>query len=334
MSPRAATATLLVLAGLASVPPTVAAQESGGEAPPEQPTEEPIEEPSEIRRLEAARRAFDRGTAYALSEDYGRAAAQFETAYRLVPNASALERAMQAHLRASHVLRATSLALRLVGAHPEHEARAAADEVLRENAPSLVRVELDCEPCILAIDGRVRSFHDVMVEPDTDHAVTIERGEATRSMVVRGAPGEHLRLSPPAPDDGVQREDEPPPILRVVPEPAPAEGPLAQGTRMPLEPWVFGVGVGLTVVSAAILIWSGVDTLAGVDDFNRMPTRRAFEEGEAKEARTNVLIAVTSALGALSVLAAFLTDWDGAEPPAAGVWLEPDSAGAWLRGRF
>lgn len=325
MSPRAVTATLL-LVGLALRPAPVAAQD---DAPPEDEAAE--DEPSEVRRLEAARRAFDRGTAYALSEDYGRAAAQFETAYRLVPNASALERAMQAHLRSDHVLRAASLALRIVGAHPDSEARPAAEAVLEEHTPSLVRVELDCDECILAIDGRVRSFHDVMVEPNTSHEVTIERGDARRSLAVRGEPGEHLRLSPPLPDDGVARVDEPPPILRVTPEPDPSTA--SSGSDMPLEPWIFGAGAGLTVVASAILIWSGVDTLAGVDDFNRMPTMRAFEEGEAKEARTNVLIAVTTSLGALTVLAAILTDWDG-DPPAAGVWLEPDSAGAWLHARF
>lgn len=339
MNARLASAALVCACWLAA--PCAQAQtapdhESPDPAPGAEAAPPPAEdEVSEVRRLEAARRAFDRGTAYALSEDYGRAAAQFETAYRLVPSPRALERAMQAHLRSGHALRATTLALRLVGAHPDDEAtRRAAEEVIATHGAEYVRLELDCDECILAVEGRVRSFHQVMLEPNTDHRVVVERGEASRTHIVRGEPGERLRLGAPSPAATVVRVEERPPALSSGEPPGRAPAPAGDG--VPLEPWVFGLGAGLTAVAGALLIWSGVDTLAGVDEFNDMPTRPAFEEGEAKELRTNVLIAVTAGLAALSLLAAIFTDWDGDGDAGAdaGLFFDEHRLGAWARLRL
>ncbi|MGE0790403.1 MAG: tol-pal system YbgF family protein [Sandaracinaceae bacterium] len=324
-------ATCLAAAAQAQTEPATDGAIDGVTDPPSDEGAPAPEPPSDVRRLEAARRAFDRGTAYALSEDYSRAAAQFETAFRLVPSADALERAMQSQLRAGHTLRAVNLALRLVGEFPDAEPQAsAASAILAEHGASYVRLDLDCETCIFAIEGRVRTFHQVMLEPNTDHRLVVERGDARQEHTLRGAPGERLRVGAPAELVRVLTVEERPPGGS-----APSPDPSVDAGTDGLDPWVFGVGVGLTVVAASILVWSGIDTLDGLDAFNHMPTRPAFEEGEAKELRTNVLIVVTSSLAALTLLAALFTRWSpGRAPIALSFAFDASGAMGWVAGRF
>jgi hypothetical protein len=200
-----------------------------------------------------------------------------------------------------------------------------ADEVLEEHAPRFFRLDVDCADCTLEIDGRVWSHTSAMLEPATEHRVVVQRGEARRELTVRGERGEHRVLGPP---------DEPAPAAAPALDPAPPRAEPPSGGRMPLPPWVFGIGVGLTVASAAVLIWSGIDTLDGVDEFNAMPTWDAFYEGEAKETRTNVLIGVTAGLGALTIVTAILTDWAGERAPAVWVAVDPTRPMLTVRGRF
>ncbi|MBN4049573.1 hypothetical protein JYT86_00785, partial [bacterium AH-315-N03] len=85
----------------------------------------------------------------------------------------------------------------------------------------------------------------------------------------------------------------------------------------------------------AILVWSGIDTLDGVDAFNRMPTPEGFEEGQAKELRTNLLIAITAGLGVTTLVLAILADWDGdAQTPPAGAFFDGTNGGVWVRAAF
>src|SRR5690606_12927215 len=144
--------------------------------------------------------------------------------------------------------------------------------------PSFLRLDVACAECTLEIDGRVWSFPSAMLEPGADHRVVVQRGDVRRELTLRGERGERRVLEPPEPEAAEAAEPGAPeePV-----DPTPAHGPAPGAGRMPLPPWVFGIGVGLTVASAAVLIWSGVDTLEGVDDFERMPTWEAFLEGEA-----------------------------------------------------
>lgn len=279
----------------------------------------------------AAAEAYDRGSAFYLNEDFARAAQWFETAYRLAPAAPTLMQAVRAHLRAGHAMRAANLALRLRGLHGDDpDAARMADEVLAEHGPAFFRLDVDCADCTLEIDGRVWSYTAAMIEPSTEHTVVVQRGDARRELTVRGERGEQQVIeAPDEPERTAPLEPEPPPPSPAVPTP--------RGSRMPLPPWVFGVGAGLTAVSAGLLIWSGVDTLDGVDEFNAMPTWEAFYAGEEKEVRTNVLIGVTVGLGALTILFAILTDWAGEPAPDApevGVVVDPTMLGFTLRERF
>lgn len=283
--------------------------------------DEPPPEDAAVPSTAAAAEAYDRGSAFYLSGDFVRAAQWFETAYRLAPAAPALVQALRAQVRTGHVIRAANLALRLRGLHGDDaDARALADEVIRDNESDFVLLELRaCEGCQLEIEGRVWSYSAAFLTPHTDHDVLVTQGERREQHTVRGLPGQHVELGPPRASDGA-------PLA-----PSPPRAPSSAG----LSPWIFAVGLGLTAVSGALLIWSGVDTLEGVDAFNAMPTPEGFEEGQAKELRTNVLVGITAGLAVVTLLFAVLTDWDG-EPasPAAGVFFDGRAGGAWLRTAF
>lgn len=301
---------------LAVAAPGVARAQADAEPPP---AADPV--PSTA----AAAEAYDRGSAFYLNGDYARAARWFETAYRLAPAAPALIQALRAQMRTGHAIRAANLALRLRGLHGDDpDARALAGEVIAENGSDFVELEVvGCDDCQLEIEGRVWSYRAAYLSPSTDHDVLVIRGESRQRHVVRGQPGQRIELGPPREGASDSREPASPPPAR----------PGSDG----LSPWIFGVSLGLTVASVAILIWSGVDTLAGVDAFNAMPTPEAFEEGQAKELRTNVLVGITAGLAVLTVLFAVLADWDG-DPPTtsttAGVFFDGASGGAWLRTSF
>ncbi len=288
--------------------------------------DEPPPEDAAVPSTAAAAEAYDRGSAFYLNGDFVRAAQWFETAYRLAPAAPALIQALRAQVRTGHVIRAANLALRLRGLHGDDaDARTLAEEVIRDNESDFVRLELrGCEGCQLEIEGRVWSYSAAFLTPHTDHDVLVTQGERREHHTVRGLPGQHVELGPPRAGEG--------------PSDGASEGTTAS-PRAPssagLSPWFFAVGLGLTAVSGGLLIWSGVDTLDGVDAFDAMPTPEGFEEGQAKELRTNVLVGITAGLAVVTLLFAALTDWDG-EParPTAGVFFDGRAGGAWLRTAF
>ncbi len=108
------------------------------------------------------------------------------------------------------------------------------------------------------------------------------------------------------------------------------------GESAGVHPAFFFVGLGLTVVSSAVLVWSGIDTVDKNDSFKAQPSDAAQQDGMDAQLRTNVLVGVTSGLAVATVVFAFLTDWGGDEV-TSGATIEVDPAGgaaAWWRGTF
>lgn len=122
-----------------------------------------------------------------------------------------------------------------------------------------------------------------------------------------------------------------------------------------VTPVVFIVAAGLTAVAGGVLIWSGIDTITANDNYvAAADARRPLADieslyGSAMDAqtRTNVLIGVTSALAAASLILVFFTDWGGGSgdtEAAATVSILPSlelspagelgGAGLSLRGTF
>src|SRR5690606_27132068 len=92
-------------------------------------------------------------------------------------------------------------------------------------------------------------------------------------------------------------------------------------SRGGLPPLVFIGGAVVTAALGGVTIWSGVDTVndPGADAVRTACAGRGtgcalYQDGLAKETRTNVLIGATAGAGALTLAALFLTDWGGGAP--------------------
>ncbi len=338
-----AVALSLTMAIVCAAPAHVDAQDT--------PVPEGDAEPSAQQR-QAAAEAYDRGTAAYLSRDYTTAARWFETAHRMAPAAPALLQAVRANQRAGDALRAANLALRLqVQYADERQAVRVATPLVAAAARAYVRVDVTCTGCTVDLDGTLLEWPAFFVEADADHVVGahFETGDA-EPQSVRGAAGETRTLSfdaPPRPEPIVNASPRgwPAAALRRPPgapdgagtgaEPAPSESRQNSGAGLP--PAVAFVSAGATVVAGGLLIWSGLDTNAGVPAYEANPTQAALEAGQAKELRTNVLVGVTALLGVTTGVLAIFTDWGGREdaaPIEAGVAPTAGGAVGVIRGRF
>lgn len=336
---------------------TAHAQQSEPTTPADAPTA--AAEPSAQQR-QAAAEAYDRGTAAYLARDYVNAARWFETAHRMAPAAPALLQAVRANQRGGNTLRASNLALRLQTQYArERQALRVADPLVSAANRAFVRVDVTCAGCTVDLDGTLQEWTSFYLEPGADHVVGahFETGDA-EAQHVNAPAGTQQALTFTAPP--------PPPEPVAVVEPR--HGWPANALRHPdgtgtddsddarhanggahgaraggggLSPIVFIASAAATVVAGGVLLWSGVDTTAGVADYEANPTQAALDAGQSKELRTNILIAATGVLGATTLVFALLTNWSGrgeAAPPAAAVeaTIAPVAGGAVgvLGGRF
>jgi hypothetical protein len=283
----------------------------------------------------AAGNAYNRGSAAYIAERWAEAARWFETAHRLAPAAPALVQAVRAHVLAGHDLRALTLSLRLEATYPDDEAAAAtAAEVLGEHASRFVRVDVVCAECSVELDGTLQEHPSFFVTPDEGHRVVASFPTGSVNESVTGQPGETrtLTFDPPLStgEDPVFPDDPPndPP-----PDDPPHDG---DDGSSGLSPIFFISAAALTAGAGAVLLWSGLDALGGVDAYEADLTAEALSEGQAKELRTNILIGVTAGLAAVATVLLIFTDWDGADEERLDVSAFPldGGAAASIGGRF
>jgi hypothetical protein len=298
----------------------------------------------------AASAAFSEAQRAQLRGDYSRAAEFFELADQSAPSPAALRSAIRNRETAGQDVRAATLALRALERYPsDRETKELAEGTLSRLAPKLAKVKVTCsEPCRLTVDGGI-----VAVDPVANREFFVAAGphsiegrwsgRPAVSRTVEGTPGGLIEVAleaPPPPPPGA----EPPataPTQTSAPsatEPtrssltlAPLDTP-PPASRSGLSPAVFWTGTGLTVVSGALLTWSGLDTLQKRDDYEKNPTQDAYDDGTKLELRTNVLAATTGVLGLSTILiGAFATDWGGGSPSAQ---VSKDSVAISYGGRF
>lgn len=257
--------------------------------------------------------------------DFRQAAESFERAYHRVPHHSALWNAARAWHRAGELARAANLYARyLREAPPNARDRNSAQRAVNDLSTRLARLEIHATDDIgsLKLDGEPLDARSVFVTPGA-HVV---EGRTRDDRPVREAqtvePGDvvSIALAPPA----VLAPKEPPPAP---PAAHPAHG---------WSPIIVYFGGALTLALAGITVWSGIDTLQQKDAFDRSPTQNNLDVGRQKESRTNVLIAATSGVAALTALTAFvLVDWHGAgSHEGASVQLGAGPGSLVLRGGF
>jgi hypothetical protein len=201
------------------------------------------------------------------------------------------------------------------------------------------------------LDGTLLEHPSFFVEPDRDYEVSAHFETGDRAETVNGPAGEtrSLRFTAPPPPEPTP-ETETTSTTTTATEP-PTDLPPSEGGG--ISPAYFLVAAGLTVAAGGVTLWSGLDTLSGVDAYeeaarDRDPDApRMLEEGQDKELRTNLLIGATAGLGALTVVLALVTDWGSSDAdgetedaPTAGadvsldLGLLDDGAHVRLGGRF
>jgi hypothetical protein len=87
-------------------------------------------------------------------------------------------------------------------------------------------------------------------------------------------------------------------------------------SRGGLHPAIFITTAVLAAGAGGVLAWSGVDTLNGVPAYqmaaqqgDRAQAEALLADGQGRELRTNILIGVTSGLGAAAVGTLIFTRW-------------------------
>lgn len=269
----------------------------------------------------AAAAAFQEGQRAQIAREYARAAEFFELADHAAPSPAALRSAIRNHQAAGHAARAATLALRARARDAaDPQSAQLADAVIAELGPRLARVRLVCEPACtvaidqLALDPQAATSHAFFVEPGSRALDVRWSGRAGRARTLDVAAGQQVELQLAAPPPEAPPPEPPPPAPVTPPVQAVTPPPPHQPPPPPppsgLSPVVFWAGVGLTAVSAGLLVWSGVDTLSARDAYVAAPTEAGYNDGVGRETRTNILIGTTAALGvATAVVGVFATRW-------------------------
>jgi hypothetical protein len=307
--------------------------------------------PPSAERIRDAASEFDAGRRSFKDNDFEAAATHFENAFNDAANPLAIRSAILARKKAGQLARAATLASLASTRYPgDAKTAAVVREVLAEARPKLDRVVLHCNTaCGVAADGRAISPADAVetvffLEPGS-HDLVVSWGDSrskTATVVASAGGQEDLTYeappgAPTAKFTGVETAP-PPPVVAPVPPPS------------GIHPAVFATGAALTAVSLGITIWSGIDTISdpgqtavktqcvGANDNTNC---KAYVMGIDNQLRTNVLIGVTSGLGAVTAVIAIFTRWSSSPneptpPPRVEGVVTPLPGGGvlGLRGSF
>lgn len=286
----------------------------------------------------AAASAFARAQQAELAGEHARAAELFELADRIAPTPEALRSATRARLAADQLESAAGNAEQLMRRYEADAAsRELAESVLSQAKPKLTRVAVQCnEPCTVVVDGLASSLSPlpsvVVYLAPGEHKLTVafaSRGE--RTLVVRGEASEEKVVRVAAP---VQAAPVAEPKAKLSAPLPTASDTKRDGTRKGLAPAYFWSAAGLTVVTGAVALWSGLDLIKARNEFEQRdaPTRAEFERGEQKDKRTSALLAVTGAFAVTTAVLAPFTRFSR----RGSATVASDGRGAWLgyRGRF
>ncbi len=328
------------------------------------------EEVPEAEAVAKAARNFDEGRAAYLAGRYEVAASFFEGADASVPSPRALRMAIRARSEAGQGARAATLAGQALLRYADHEqTRSLAAATIEAHHAALHRLDVTCgSPCLIAVGARAvvgsaRNRWTIFVDPGetsvsasfvskqgADHQVIQARAGGSNALTflpksrpATRLPGSGGRGSSPPSSNG-------PPSTQPD-EPGDGDTGADAGEVSDAEPsWIAhpGVFIGLAVATAAVggvTIWSGVDTVnepgaAAVEEacVGQGTECPEYQDGLAKQNRTNALIGVTVGVGVITaIVGAVVTDWSGTdqdEAVQAAVHIGPGGLGLGLGGRF
>jgi hypothetical protein len=284
--------------------------------------------PPDAAKVRAAAEQFDAGLTALKGKDYETAASHFEAADAAVPGAKALRQAIRARAEAGQGARAATLAAAALLRYGSDEATAKlARETIEKYEPLLHKVSVSCaSPCVLAVGTR-----SVPGEASTRWVVYLDPGKealsasffggvasAPRAVVARAGGAEDVRFEPEEKKAAVVAPPPVPAKNEVPPEEPKKDEPPPEKPKG-ISPAFFGVTLAATAGLGATTIWSGIDTQTnpGPDAVRTMCQGQGtscalYQEGLAKQRRTNILIGATAGTAALTVVFAIFTRWKSA----------------------
>lgn len=285
-----ATGVLLCLLGFTST--AAAGEPAAGKAPAEKGPDKA-----------AVAAKYREGELAFVQRDFKRSAAAFMEAFRMNPHPNALSNASNAYERGGDLANAVTATSRILREFPTSELAVGAAQRVARFRKQLTELDIavSAGATEVAVDGVVSDYLHPFVVPGR-HEVTARFPTGEAKAVVDAKGGETARVALEAPA----------PIVAPHAPPVPEEKkkPAADTSGPPLHPAIFFVGLGVTAAAGGVLTWSGLDTVLKRDQFDSALTQTAHDEGVAAQTRTNVMIGVTSGLGALTLAAGlFLTDW-------------------------
>lgn len=289
-------------------------------------------EPSDLRRAASlyddAVQSFERG-------EYEKAARLFLSADDAAPAKDTLFNAIAAAKRGHEHLLVVEAADRLLS----RDSVAASEQVSArksraEAASHLALLDLSCapEPCSITLEGEVVEPGARLVLPGTKTASATGPAEAVASETLKLEAGTSYRvvLHPTKPEviaspSEVVREQPPATTKRPAATPPAVDQPEGEPSLSPT--WVY-VGTGVTTVLVAGTTWSGLDTLRAKNDLTDRPTQEDIDDVRGRVHRTDLLLASSALVGALTAYAAVgWVRWGDTPVQAA---LVPLPKGGWL----
>ena len=277
---------------------------------------------------DAATRVFEEGERAYRAGDFSRAAEHFEEAHRKAPHPAPLWNAARSWEKAGEIARAANGYARYLREAPgDAPDRDEAGKALAGLGARLGRIEVFApEAEDVRIDDQPLEGTSVYVHPGSHVLEGRVRGIAVRrTEVLEAGSVRSVALvaenAAPAPKE-TPKEAPRPRVMgpRVAPKAAP------QTSRPWLVPALVAGGAA-TAVSAGLLAWSGLDTLAARRDFDAAPSQDKLDAGRDKQLRTNALVGVSLGLGAITgaLGSVWLAGRGGAEVKVA---LSPPALGA------
>jgi hypothetical protein len=285
------------------------------------------------QEVEVASKAFAEGQQAQLRGEFVRAAELFEIADHAVPSGPALRSAIRNRAAAGQDVRAATLSLQAIQRYPgDADTRGVAEATITQLAPKLTRIRLVCnDPCTVTLDGALVGAGAIakiefFAAPGT-HVVRASwpgRPQISESIETRAGQSLEIAMTPPREATRPEAPAVPaPPPVRPLSASLPPPPVMTYEPAGGLSPSVFFVGLGLTAVGGGLVYWSGSETLDERDEYERNPTRDAYDDGVKLERRTNLLIGATALVGAATLgIGLFATDWGGSS--RVGVRVAPD----------
>jgi len=330
----------------AAAAPSSAPASASASAPAPAPSSPPAPAPGTpgASQIQFAAREHDLGYRAYINDDFDEAASHFENAFFAAPNPAELRSAIRARRDAGELARAATLAAIGLRRFPGDPAtgKVAAD-VIAQARPRVFEVLItSSSEYSVAIDDKIVAAERVkesrlFVTPGAHELLVSWSDERNTRIPIDAREGgtQSLELEPPAvPAPVVVPVPAPVPAVAPVPAPVPAPAPPQPLASKPFGPAVFVAGAALTAIGAGLIVWSGVETLnkPGADTVRqecragRPDCQPLYDQGHAWQTRTNVFVAVTSVLGAVTgVVGLFFTEWS---PPATTSGARPASPSA------